>query len=103
VFIILLIVTICVSVVSTYILLNSEDYRWHWMSWFSATASCAYMFVYSFIFYWTKTHMSGLLQTTHYFASVGVVLFTLALITGAVGALGTRLFIIRIYSLTKAD
>ena len=28
VFVILLIVTVCVSIVSTYVLLNSEDYRW---------------------------------------------------------------------------
>lgn len=38
VFIILAIVTVCVTIVGTYFLLNAENYHWQWTS-FSAAAS----------------------------------------------------------------
>ena len=40
VYIILTIVTVCVTIVVTYFLLNNEDYRWPWTS-FCASASTA--------------------------------------------------------------
>ena len=43
VFVILLVVSACVSVVSTYVLLNSEDYRWHWLSFLSSSSSILYI------------------------------------------------------------
>ena len=38
VFLILMVVTVCVTVVATYFLLNAENYRWQWTS-FAAAAS----------------------------------------------------------------
>ena len=40
VFLILVIVTVCVTIVGTYFLLNAENYHWQWTS-FSAAASTA--------------------------------------------------------------
>ena len=40
VFLILAIVTVCVTIVGTYFLLNAENYHWHWTS-FCAAASTA--------------------------------------------------------------
>ena len=39
VFLILIIVTICVTIVCTYFLLNAEDYRWQWTSFLAAGAA----------------------------------------------------------------
>lgn len=103
VFCVLIIVTVCVSIVSTYILLNSEDYRWSWLAFFSSCSSSFYILLYSIYFFVMKTNMTGLLQTAYYFSTVGCALLTLGLITGSIGSLGTRIFVSRIYSYTKAD
>ncbi|KAM7265651.1 hypothetical protein ACFE04_003334 [Oxalis oulophora] len=42
VFIILLIVTVCVTIVGTYFLLNAENYHWQWTSFFSAASTAAF-------------------------------------------------------------
>ena len=43
VFLILIVVTVCTTVVATYFLLNAENYRWQWTSFASAasTSLCA--------------------------------------------------------------
>lgn len=103
VFIIFLIVTICVAIVSTYVLLNAEDYRWHWLAFLTSASSAGYIFLYSLYYFYAKTHMAGIVQTTYYFSYVTLICLTVGVITGAIGALGTRIFITKIYSYTKAD
>ena len=39
VFVILVIVTVCVTIVGTYFLLNAENYRWQWTSFMSAAST----------------------------------------------------------------
>ena len=46
-FILLLIVIGCISVLSTYILLNYEDHRWHWTSLWASGSVSIYIFLYS--------------------------------------------------------
>ena len=57
VYVMWLICSACVGIVSTYIFLNSEDYRWPWLS-FMASGSCSvYVFGYALHFYvHTKMH-----------------------------------------------
>ena len=58
VYVMLLICSACVSVVSTYIFLNSEDFRWPWLS-FMSSASCA-LFVFGYaVYFYTHTRMHG--------------------------------------------
>ena len=40
VFLILIIVTLCVTIVGTYFLLNAENYHWHWTAYSSAVGGC---------------------------------------------------------------
>lgn len=47
VFIILMIVTACVTVVGTYFLLNAENYHWQWTSFTMSASTSAYVFLYS--------------------------------------------------------
>ncbi|KAG9132545.1 hypothetical protein Leryth_008477 [Lithospermum erythrorhizon] len=58
VFVILIIVTVCVTIVGTYFLLNAENYHWQWTSFFSAASTAVY---------YVKTKMSGFFQTSFYF------------------------------------
>ncbi|PPR87016.1 hypothetical protein GOBAR_AA33673 [Gossypium barbadense] len=67
VFLILIIVTICVTIVGTYFLLNAENYHWQWTSFFSAASTAIYVYLYSVYYYSVKTKMSGFFQTSFYF------------------------------------
>nr|KJB77693.1 hypothetical protein B456_012G151500 [Gossypium raimondii] len=67
VFLILIIVTICVTIVGTYFLLNAENYHWQWTSFFSAASTAIYVYLYSVYYYHVKTKMSGFFQTSFYF------------------------------------
>jgi len=67
VFRILIIVTVCVTIVGTYFLLNAENYHWQWTSFFSAASTAVYVYLYSIYYYYMKTKMSGFFQTSFYF------------------------------------
>jgi len=67
VFVILVIVTVCVTIVGTYFLLNAENYHWQWTSFFSAASTAVYVYLYSIYYYYVKTKMSGFFQTSFYF------------------------------------
>lgn len=67
VFLILIIVTVCVTIVGTYFLLNAENYHWQWTSFFSAASTAVYVYFYSIYYYYVKTKMSGFFQTSFYF------------------------------------
>jgi transmembrane 9 superfamily protein 3 len=129
VFVILIIVTICVTIVGTYFLLNAENYHWQWTSFFSAASTALYVYLYSIYYYHVKTKMSGFFQTSFYFGytlmfclGLGIlcgefsnyfsfhfkltyVLLTpfLCVYVGAVGYLGSTLFVRRIYRNIKCD
>jgi transmembrane 9 superfamily protein 3 len=103
VFLILIVVTICVTIVSTYVLLNAEDYRWYWTSFFSGGSTAAYVYLYAIYYFFTKTRMSGMMQTTYYFGYMGMFCFGLFILTGTIGFWGTNIFIRRIYQYIKSD
>lgn len=67
VFLILIIVTVCVTIVGTYFLLNAENYHWQWTSFFSAASTAVYVYFYSIYYFYVKTKMSGFFQTSFYF------------------------------------
>jgi len=67
VFLILIIVTVCVTIVGTYFLLNAENYHWQWTSFFSAASTAVYVYLYSIYYFYVKTKMSGFFQTSFYF------------------------------------
>ena len=60
-------VTVCVTIVCTYFLLNAEDYRWHWTSFLSAASTAGYVYVYSIYYFFFKTRMYGLFQVNIFF------------------------------------
>ncbi|KAL0644221.1 hypothetical protein Bca4012_042511 [Brassica carinata] len=81
VFLILVVVTVCVTIVGTYFLLNAENYHWQWTSFFSAASTAT-----SFYFGYTLMFCLGL-----------------GILCGAVGFLGSNLFVRRIYRNIKCD
>ncbi|KAJ3671656.1 hypothetical protein LUZ60_007735 [Juncus effusus] len=103
VFLILIIVTICVTIVGTYFLLNAENYHWQWTSFFSAASTALYVYLYSIYYYHVKTKMSGFFQTSFYFGYTLMFSLGLGILCGAVGYLGSTLFVRRIYRNIKCD
>lgn len=100
---ILIIVTVCVTIVGTYFLLNAENYHWQWTSFFSAASTAIYVFLYSIYYYHVKTKMSGFFQTSFYFGYTLMLCLGLGILCGAVGYLGSNLFVRRIYRNIKCD
>ncbi|KAH7681043.1 transmembrane 9 superfamily member 3 protein [Dioscorea alata] len=103
VFLILIIVTVCVTIVGTYFLLNAENYHWQWTSFFSAASTALYVFLYSIYYFYLKTKMSGFFQTSFYFGYTLMFCLGLGILCGAVGYLGSTLFVRRIYRNIKCD
>nr|XP_016469065.1 PREDICTED: transmembrane 9 superfamily member 1-like [Nicotiana tabacum] len=103
VFLILIVVTVCVTIVGTYFLLNAENYHWQWTSFFSAASTAVYVYLYSVYYYYVKTKMSGFFQTSFYFGYTLMFCLGLGILCGAVGFLGSHLFVRRIYRNIKCD
>lgn len=102
VFVILTIVTICVTIVSTYFLLNAEDHRWKWTSLASGASTGLYVFLYAGFYFQTKTLMTGFFQTAFYFGYMFLFSLSIGICTGAVGYWGTNIFVKSIYANIKA-
>ncbi|KMT20136.1 hypothetical protein BVRB_1g001520 [Beta vulgaris subsp. vulgaris] len=103
VFLILVIVTVCVTIVGTYFLLNAENYHWQWTSFFSAASTAIYVYLYSIYYYHVKTKMTGFFQISFYFGYTMMFCLGLGILCGAVGFLGSNLFVRRIYKNIKCD
>jgi transmembrane 9 superfamily protein 3 len=103
VFLILLVVTVCVTIVCTYFLLNAEDYRWQWTSFFAAASTSGYVYLYSIYYFLFKTKMYGLFQTAFYFGHMALFSLGLGIMCGTVGYVGSNYFVRKIYSTVKID
>lgn len=103
VFVIMMIVTCCVTVVGTYFLLNAENYHWQWTSFTMSASTSAYVFLYAIHYYLFKTRMSGLFQTSFYFGYTAMFCFGLALVCGALGYFAAAAFVRTIYRQVKCD
>lgn len=103
VFLILAIVTVCVTIVCSYFLLNAEDYRWQWTSFLSAGSTAVYIYLYSFYYFFFKTKMYGFFQTVFYFGYMALFSTALGIMCGTLGYVGTSIFVRKIYSTVKID
>lgn len=67
-----------------------------------AASTGLYIYLYG-IYYFGKTKMNGFLQTVYYFGYTAMFCFGIALLCGAVGFLGTQIFVRKIYKGVKRD
>lgn len=94
VFVILLIVTVCVTIVGAYFLLNAENYHWQWTSFFSAASTAVYVYLYSIYYYSVKTKMSGFFQTSFYFGYTLMFCLGLGILCGEFNCFHTKFCVI---------
>jgi transmembrane 9 superfamily protein 2/4 len=99
-----LIVTVMeMSIVTTYFLLNSEDYRWWWRSFYVGTGSAWWIFIYSIYYYYCVSDITGFVSSLIFFgySIIGCVIY--GLVTGSIGFLASYAFVHRIYTAIKAE
>jgi len=103
VFIILIIVTSCITIALTYFQLSLEDHHWWWRSFFSGGATGVFIFLYSIFFYYYRSGMSGLLQGSFFFGRILIVCYTFWIMLGAIGSLSAIVFVRTIYDRLKIE
>ena len=104
VYTILIIVTAMTSIISVYFLLNSgENYQWHWVSFFSGASTSLYVFLYGVYYFYFKTSMYGILQTSFYFGYTALIAASLGTLCGTLGHLSADRFVRRIFQNVKVD
>ena len=103
VFVILSIVTLCVTVVATYFLLNAENYNWQWTSFLGGASTALYVYLYAVYYFFAKTHMSGFFQTCFYFGYSAMFCAAIAAVCGTISYAGANTFVRRIYRNIKCD
>jgi hypothetical protein len=103
VFVILLLVTACITVSLTYLQLSGEDHRWWWRSLVSGGSTAFYVYLYCFFFWFTESKMSGFLQFAFYFGYMGLLCYALFLVLGTVGFFASLSFVRQIYRTIKCD
>uniref|UniRef100_A0A1I7XC35 Transmembrane 9 superfamily member n=1 Tax=Heterorhabditis bacteriophora TaxID=37862 RepID=A0A1I7XC35_HETBA len=117
--IILSIVTVCVTIVCSYFLLNAEDYRWlvycssylevdKFYGWsinciLRVSILCLLFLLQDKNVILNNYRMFGLFQTVFYFGYMGIFSAALGLMAGTIGYVGTAKFVRKIYSTVKID
>ena len=99
----LITITSCISLLVTYILLNSEDHRWHWTNYLASASTALYIFGYSIYYFMAKTTMYGVFQTLWFFGYTALGCVGLGLMLGCVGHVSSEWFVRKIYANVKID
>lgn len=103
VFIILLMVTACITVSLTYLQLSQENHEWWWLSIISGGATSFFVYLYCFFFLVTESKMTGFLQLSFYFGYMGLLCYAVFLMLGTVGFYASLSFVRQIYRSIKCD
>lgn len=102
-FVLLVIVTSFITVALLYFQLAREDHRWWWASYINGGMTGLFIYAYSFYYYFHRSGMNGLLQTSFYFGYMSIVSFGFFLMLGAAGFQFSLVFVKYIYSRVKCD
>lgn len=97
VFIILLIVTACITVALTYFQLSMEDHRWWWHSFLSGGSTGIFIYVYSIFYYVFRSQMTGFLQAAFYFGYMAVICYFFFIMLGTFGFYSSLVFVRKIF------
>jgi len=97
VFVILLIVTACITIALTYFQLSMEDYRWWWHSFLCGGSTGIFIYAYAVFYYVYRSNMSGFLQAAYYFGYMAVICYFFFIMLGTVGWYSSLVFVRKIY------
>ncbi|CAK9140254.1 unnamed protein product [Ilex paraguariensis] len=103
VFVLLLVVTAFVALALTYFLLAAEDHEWWWRSFLCGGSTGLFIYGYCFYYYFTRTDMNGLLQSSFFFGYMACICYGIFLMLGTVGFRASLVFIRYIYGSIKCE
>ncbi|CAA0810689.1 Transmembrane 9 superfamily member 5 [Striga hermonthica] len=101
-FVMLVVLTALFSVGLTYFQLTVEDHEWWWRSMLRGGSTAIFMFCHCIYFY-AKSNMSGILQTSFFFGYSFCLCYAFFLMLGAVSFQASFLFVRRIYHTVKSE
>jgi len=102
-FVLLVIVTSFITVALLYFQLAREDHNWWWATYINGGMTGLFIYVYSFYYYFQRSGMSGLLQSSFYFGYMAIVSFAFFLMLGSAGFQFSLTFVKYIYGRIKCD
>lgn len=98
-----LIVTSCVSILSTYLVLQSENHKWQWPAFASTASTSVYIFLYSFVYMISKTNIDSLSQVIIYLIYAIALSVVIGLVGGGSGYFASNVFVHSIFANLKLD
>ena len=102
-FVLLVIVSSFITVALLYFQLAREDHQWWWATVFNGGMTGIYIYVYSIFYYYHRSGMSGLLQSSFYFGYMAAVSFGFFLMLGSAAFYMSLVFVKHIYGRIKCD
>ncbi|KAJ8599045.1 hypothetical protein CTAYLR_009812 [Chrysophaeum taylorii] len=102
-FVMLVVVTAFITVSLIYFQLAREDYRWWWRSLLCGGATGAFIYAYSFFYFFNRSSMDGMIQGSFYFGYMAIISYAFFLMLGFIGFASSLAFVKHIYSVVKAD
>ena len=97
------IVCVEMSIVSTYMLLCIEDYRWWWRSFYAGGSVALYFFLYGLSFLMFDSGLVGGLSTFVFLCYLSIMTLMIFLCMGALSFSVSYIFVRKIYASIKAD
>jgi len=102
-FLLLVIVTSFITVAMLYFQLAKEDHRWWWAAYVNGGMTGVFIFAYSFYYYFHRSGMNGILQSSFFFGYMAILSFGCFLMLGAAGFQFSLVFVKYIYARVKCD
>jgi transmembrane 9 superfamily member 2/4 len=92
-----------VTIVMCYFQLCAEDYRWWWRSFLTSGSAAVYLFLYSFLYFFTKLNITAFVSGLLYFGYMAMISLTFFFLTGTIGYFSCLWFTRKIYASIKID
>ncbi|KAF9110044.1 hypothetical protein BGX27_006852 [Mortierella sp. AM989] len=92
-----------VTILMCYFHLCAEDYHWWWRAFFTSGASAIYIFLYSFMYYYTTLQIESFTSLVLYFGWTAIMSLVFFILSGAIGFFSTFIFVKKIYGSIKID
>jgi hypothetical protein len=103
VFVILVMVTSCITIAMTYLQLSQEDHLWWWRAVLCGGASSFFIFGYAIYYFLFESQMTGFLQMAFYFGYNICICYGFFLMMASVGFFSSLTFVRQIFRSIKCD
>jgi len=102
-FLVLVLVTSCITIAMTYLQVSQEDWTWWWRSILAGGSTSFFIIGYGIFFYFFESSMEGFMQMIFFFGYTIMVCYGFFLMLATVGFISSLIFIKQIYSAIRID